>query len=278
MIRVVTDSTADIPAEMVRDLDITVVPSYVVFGTETFRDGVELTKEQFYQRLAETDVIPTTAAPPPAVYEQAYRRLAEETDQIVSIHLAARLSALHNVACVAAESVSQARVVVIDSEQVTMGYGWMVIAAAEAARRGETLEQIVALVEGMKSRSLVLAVLDTLDFVYRGGRVGWVQAMIGTLLRIKPIIEIGMSEVRLLERTRTLERSLDRLLERIVALGLLERAIILHTNAPNRAERLADQLQAIAPGWERLVDQAGVTVASHAGPGAVGIACVTASH
>ena len=275
-VRVVTDSTADIPAEMAARLGITVIPSYVVFGSDTYRDGVELTGQQFYRKLAETRVIPTTAAPAPAIFEKVYRRLAEETEQIVSIHLASRLSALHNSASVAARGVKGARIAVIDSEQVTMGYGWMAIAAAEAARRGEALEQVVALVEGMKRRSWVLAVLDTLEYVHRGGRVGWVQAMIGTLLRIKPIIEIRMGEVGLVERARTLERSLGRLLDLIEAFGPLERAIVLHTNVPERAERVADRLQAIAPGWERLVGQAGVTIASHAGPGAVGIACVAA--
>jgi DegV family protein with EDD domain len=275
-VRVVTDSTADIPAEMAARLGITIIPSYVVFGSETYRDGVELTRQQFYQKLAETSVIPKTAAPAPAIYEEAYRKLAEETDQIISIHLASRLSALHNSASVAARGVKGARIAVIDSEQVTMGYGWMAVAAAEAARRGEILEQIVALVEGMKRRSWVLAVLDTLEYVHRGGRVGWVQAMIGTLLRIKPIIEIRLGEVGLVERARTLERSLGRLLDLVQAFGPLERAIVLHANVPDRAERVADRLQAIAPGWERLVGQAGVTVASHAGPGAVGIACVAA--
>jgi DegV family protein with EDD domain len=276
MIRVVTDSTADIPEEMAAELDITIVPSYVVFGAETYRDGVELTKEQFYELLVTAREVPKTAAPPPAAYEEVYRQLSAKSDGIISIHLTANLSSLYSVASVAARAISDIPIVVIDSEQITMGYGWMAVAAAEAARRGETLERIAALVEEMKGRSRVLAILDTLDFLYRGGRVGWVQTMIGTLMRIKPIIEIWRGEVRLLERARTQVRSLARLVDRIQALGPLERAIVLHANAPDEAERLADQLQAIAPSWKRLVGQAGITVASHAGPGAVAIACVTA--
>lgn len=277
MVRIVTDSTADIPAGMAAELDITVVPSYVLFGTESYRDGIELTKQRFYEKLSETDEIPTTATPPPAIYEEAYRRLARETKEIVSIHLAANLSGLHNAAAVAAANVSEALIAVIDSAQVTMGYGWMAVAAAEAARRGETLEQIVALVEGMKERARVLAVLDTLDFVYRGGRVGWVEAMIGTLMRIKPIVEVQEGEVKLLQRARTQARSLSQLIDVIQALGPLERLIVLHANAPERAEQLADRLQAIDPAWQRLVGQAGVTIASHTGPGAVGVACVMAN-
>jgi DegV family protein with EDD domain len=276
MVRIVTESTADIPTEMAAQLDIAVVPSYVVFGTESYRDGIELTKQQFYEKLSATREIPKTAAPPPAVYEAVYRRLAQEDDEIVSIHLAANLSGLYNAAAVAAAAVSEARVAVVDSGQVSMGYGWMAIAAAEAAQRGESLEEIVALVEGMKDRSHLLAMLDTLEFVYRGGRVGWVEAMVGTLMRIKPIVEVRWSEVNLIERARTWTRSLKRLTDLIQDLGPLERAIVLHAGARDSAEHLADQVETIVPDWKRLIGQAGVTVASHAGPGAVGIACVTA--
>jgi DegV family protein with EDD domain len=275
MVRVVTDSTADIPADMIAALGITVIPSYVVFGSESYREGVELTKQQFYEKLRTTRVIPTTAAPPPAIYEETYRRLAQETGEIVSIHLASGYSGLYSSAAIAARNISQARITVVDSEQVTMGYGWMVVAAAESAQRGASAEQIVTLVEGMKPRSRVLAVLDTLEFLHRGGRVDWIQAMIGTLLRIKPIIEVAQGEVKLLERARTLQRSLGRLVERVWALGPLERAIVLHADAPDLAQRVADQLQIAVPGWDPLIDQAGVTIASHVGPGAVGIACVT---
>lgn len=275
MVRIVTESTADIPAELAAKLDIAVVPSYVIFGSESYRDGVELTKEQFYERLSAAREIPTTATPPPATYEEVYRRLAAETNEIVSIHLTASLSGLHNAASLAAQNVPEAQIVVIDSEQVTMGYGLMAVAAAEAAQQGATLEEVVGVIEGMKDRARVLAVLDTLEFLYRGGRVGWAQAALGTLMRIKPIIEVQRGEVRLVERARTQKRSFDRLVAMIRALGPLERAIVLHADAPQRAEQLADEVQALHPEWQRLVGHAGVTVASHTGPGAIGIACVT---
>ena len=277
MVRVVTDSTADIPQEMAEKLGITVVPSYIAFGSETYQDGVDLTKQQFYDKLIASRVIPTTAAPPIGAYEEAFSRLAKETAEIVSLQLVGRLSALYSLAVIAAQNVSKAlgvRIEVVDTGQVTMGYGWMAVAAAEAARRGETLDQIVALVEEMKPRARVLAILDTLEFVYRGGRTSWAKAMIGTLLHVKPIVEVRLGKVELVERTRTIERSMERLIERIQALGQPERAIVLHTNAPALADRLAKRLQAVYPRWEPLIGQAGVTVASHAGPGAVGVAVV----
>ena len=143
--------------------------------------------------------------------------------------------------------------------------------------RGETFQAIVERVMDMKVRSRVLAMLDTLDFVYRGGRVGWVQALIGTLMWVKPLVEVQGGEIKLLERTRTRTRSLDRLIDRVEGFGPPERAIVLHANAPAEAEQLADQLQRVAPTWERLITQAGTTIASHTGPGAVGIACVSVS-
>jgi DegV family protein with EDD domain len=276
MVKVITDSTADIPAELVHKLGITVVPSYVMFGTESYRDGIELSRQQFYEKLVSTREIPSTAAPPPAVYQETYRQLAEETEEMVSIHLASRYSGIYSSATVAARDVAGARIAVIDSDQVSMGCGWLVVAAAEAAQRGASYEEIVTLVQGMKPRTRVLAALGTLEYLHRGGRVDWVQAMVGTLLRIKPIIEVHLGEIRLLERARTLGRSLGRLLTRVQALGPLERAIVLHTNAPDLASGFADELYRVDPGWERLIEQAGVTIASHAGPGAVGVACVTA--
>jgi DegV family protein with EDD domain len=246
-----------------------------VFGSESYRDGVELSRQEFYEKLKETRTIPTTGTPHPAVYEEAYRRMAKVDDEIVSIHLAANLSALHDVALVAAQNVPDHKVFVLDSGQVTMGCGWMAIAAAQAARQGKTAEQIVALVEGMKERTHVLAVLDTLDYIYRGGRVSWVQAMVGTLMRIKPLIDVHQGQILLLERTRTRVRSIRRLLERVAALGRLERAMALHTNAPEPANQVADELAVLIPGWDRMIAPAGVTIASHAGPGALGVACVT---
>ena len=273
---IVTDSTADIPPDLVERLKISVVPCYVVFGRDSYLDIVELSRSKFYEKLSTAPVIPSTAAPPPAFYEEAYRQLLQETDEIVSIHLARNLSGIHGSAVTAAKNIPGARIAVLDSEQVTMGYGWMVVSAAEAAARGASLEEVVHLVEGMKGRSNVLAILDTLEYVYRGGRVNWVQAMVGALLRVKPIVQVRCGEVLLLERSRTWQRSIDALLSMIQALGSLERLIVLHTNAPDYAEQLASRLEAAVPRWERLVGWAGVTIASHAGPGAVGIACVSA--
>jgi DegV family protein with EDD domain len=276
MVRVVTDSTADIPAALAEELGITMIPALVTFGRETFRDGVDLSREDFYARLASSRELPSTAAPSIAVYEEVYERLAGETDEIFSIHLAANLSALHNVARLAAEVVTQrrpqVRITVMDSQQVSMGYGWLAIAAAEAAQQGDDLDSILAQIEVLRPQSRVLAALDTLDYVHRGGRVGWVQAFVGSLLRIKPVVEVYDGEVLLLERIRSRQRSLHRLLDLVVERGPVARAVVLHANAPDLAEQFADRLQQAFPTWTRQVSEAGVTISTHAGPGAIGVA------
>jgi DegV family protein with EDD domain len=274
MVKIVTDSTSDIPAELVRELGITVVPSYVTFSNKSYLDGVELSRQQFYEKLISTKEVPSTAAPPPAFYEQVYRQLAENVEEMVSIHLASKYSGIYNSAQVAAREVTGVRIAVVDSAQVTMGYGWLVVAAAEAAQKGASYEEILALVEEMKPRMRVLAALGTLEYLYRGGRVSWVQALVGTLLRIKPILEIRTGEINLVERARTTRNALSRLLALVQDLGPLERAVVLHTDAPDLASGFADELQELDASWMRFIAQAGVTIASHAGPGAVGVACV----
>ena len=274
MVKIITDSTADIPSSLVQALDITVVPSYVTFGTQSYLDGVELTREQYYEKLTSSKLIPSTAAPPPAFYERVYRTAAEESEEIVSIHVSPNYSGIYSAAKVGASEVTGARVAVIDSANASMGYGWIVVAAAEAAQRGASYEEILALVEGMIPRAWVLAALGTLEFLYRGGRVGWAQALVGTLLRIKPILEIRLGEINLLERARTTKTALSRLLALVQDLGPLERIIVLHTNAHDLACEFADELQKHHPEWTRLIGHVGVTIASHAGPGTVGVACI----
>jgi len=275
MVGIVTESTADIPTALADELGIRVVPTLVTFGPDTYRDGIDMTRQQFYERLEAGKTTPITAAPSPAAYEEVYRQMALDTHEIVSIQTASKLSALYSTACLAAASVPGVRIAVLDSEQVTMGCGWMAVAAAEAARRGDTLEQIVTLVDNVKRRTWVFAALASLEFAYRGGRLGRMPAMIGTLLNIKPMVAVRAGEIKLLDRARSWKRALDRLVELVESLGPLERAIVLEANAPGAAEQVADRLQTLRPDWKRLIGQAGATIASHAGPGAVGVALTT---
>jgi DegV family protein with EDD domain len=276
LVKIVTDSTADIPEELAAELEITIVPCNVHFGRETYRDGIELSKGEFYTRLETSPTLPTTSAPAAGLFETTYRELANETDQILSIHLAGALSAIYNSACLGAETIPNLEVVLIDSGQASMGLGWLVIAAARAAQEGQSLARIVALVEDMKPRVRLFAALDTLEYLRKGGRVGKTVAVLGTLLNIKPLIEVRDSAVLPLERVRTRRKSIERLIELVAELGPLEELAVLHSNAPQEAQRLAEEVSFLHSLERILIAEVGVIIGTHAGPNGLGVACVIA--
>jgi DegV family protein with EDD domain len=235
-----------------------------------------LSKEEFYAKLKTSSTLPTTSAPAVGLFEATYKELASETDQILSIHVASALSAIYNSAHLGAEAVSGVEITLIDSGQVSMGLGWLVIAAARAAQEGQPLAQIGALVEDMRPRVRVFAALDTLEYLQKGGRVGKTVAALGTLLNIKPLVEVRDSAVLPLERVRTRRRSIQRLIELVAELGPLEELAVLHTNAPQEAQRLAEEISFLHPLERILIAEAGVIIGTHAGPNGLGAACVVA--
>jgi len=215
-VRILTDSTSDVPLEVAARLRITVVPAYVQIGNRSYRDeplSGGLSREEFYAQLPTMPVVPTTAVPPAHEFAMAYGSLADEADEVIAIVISADLSGMYNVAHLGAQEVPGLKVHIIDSGQVTMGLGWMVIAAAEAAAEGKGAQEILAMVEDMKSRVRVYAMLDTLEYLRRSGRVGWAQAKAAQILRIKPIVEVLLGKVRDLGQTRAKHRAIERLVE-----------------------------------------------------------------
>lgn len=273
-VKVVTDSASDIPVTIARDLGITVVPDNVHFGQRTYRDGVDLTKEEFFIELAKSPVLPTTSQPAVGVFEEVYRQLAREARQIVSIHLPAKLSAVLNSAHLAAQSLPDLEIVLIDSTQVSMGMGWLVIIAARAARQGKNLAEILALVKDTIPRLRLIAMLDTLEYVQKGGRIGKGAALLGTLLSMKPIVQLLDSELLPVENVRTRRRALQRLAEIVTEMAPLEKAAVVHANAPALAHELAERLAPVHPSDRMFIGQVGAILGTHTGPGAVGVACV----
>jgi DegV family protein with EDD domain len=271
MVKIVTDSTADIPPDL--GADITVVPCFIQFGTASYLDGLEITREQFYSRLAHSDVMPKTAAPSTGMFEETYRRVAREGDPVISVHLAAALSGVMNSARLGAQAVPQARITVYDSESVTMGLGWMCVAAARAARQGKSVAQILALLESIKTRAHVFAALDTLEFLRRSGRVSWASAMMGQLLNIKPVVGVYRGVVQLLDRVRTRARSVQRLVELASGLGRLESLAVLHTRAQEAALQLAHDVAHLVPSPIPIVEVTPV-IGTHVGPNGLGLAVV----
>lgn len=264
---VVTDSTADLPTEWRDRYDIEVVPLKVLFGSETFRDGVDMTNEEFFRKLAVATKLPTTSAPSPGEFAEVYSRLAKDHEGCISIHIGAQLSATAEAARVGAQSVEGFKVNVIDSETVTMPMAFLCRTAAEC----ETVEQATAAVNERVSKCRVLALLDTLRYIEMGGRVSRAQAMIGTMLDLKPLLLVADREIKSVDRVRTRSRAIPRMLEFFRKDEPVEHVGVVHAQAPDEAEEIAAGLRKERPDFEISVGQIGCVLGTHTGPKALGL-------
>lgn len=276
MVKIVADSTADLPPELAAQWGITIVPCLVHFGRETFREGIDLSHAEFYRRLVAEPVLPTTSSPGPGVFGAVYRQLAAETDQIVSIHLSSKLSAVYNSARLGAEGIQEAEVAVVDSDSITMGLGWLTVMAARAARAGHSLKEVVRLLEAARPRVRVFALLDTLEYLRRGGRVSRLVAVLGALLDVKPMLGVEGGDVLPLGRVRSRRKAVGRLVSLVAKLGPLAELAVLHSRARQAAEPLADRLAAFLPRERMVIAEVGTVIGTHVGPNGLGVACVTA--
>ena len=278
MLKIVTDSTSDLPPKLTQELDIAVVPLYVHFGQEVFRDGIDMAADDFYQRLASSPVFPTTSAPGPGVFAKIYSDLLDQGHQVISIHISGKLSATHQAAVTANQDMDSSRVVVIDSQTVSMGLGLIVLAAARAAADGQSLEQVVAQVEGAIPRGHTLFVLDTLEYLHKGGRIGRAQAFMGSLLNVKPILQVKDGEIHPLERSRSRIKALNRLSEIVAIRSPLEALGVVYTTTPEEAKDMAGRLAHLAPpsDEEVFLVQVGPVLGAHCGHGVLGVATIRA--
>lgn len=275
-IRIVTDSTCDLPPELTRRLGIEVVPCNVHFGTNVYRDGIDLSSDDFFRRLISSRVLPTTSQPAAGVFLEAYRRVTASGDEVVSIHISERLSGTLESARMACASYSDpTRIHIVDSQQASLGLGLIVLEAAQAAQSGLSAAAVTELAQAAAARTRVLCALDTLEYLRRGGRIGRVQTFLGGMLKVKPIITVEHGEAHPLERPRTAARALERLLARVAGLGNPRRLGIIHSTVPDLADTLAARLAGSVPP-ERLVrGRFGPVLGVHVGPGAFGVAVLT---
>ena len=264
---VVTDSTADLPPVWRGRYGIEVVPLKVLFGTETFRDRVDMTDEQFFARLAASSSLPRTSAPSPGEFAEVYRRLAQDHDGCISIHIGEQLSATAEAARVGASSVDGFAVNVIDSQTVSMPIAFLCRVAAECA----SLEEATAQVERRVPKSRVLALLDTLRYVEMGGRVSRAQAMIGTMLDLKPLLLVADREIKSVDRVRTRSRAIPRMVEFFRGEMPVETLAVMHAQAPDEADEIAAQLRRELPDMDVPVGQIGCVLGTHTGPKALGL-------
>ena len=271
-VKIVTDSLADIPTSIARELDITQVPCVVRFGDQEYRDRVDLSTAEFYKRLVASPTLPTTSQPATGVFQEIYQKVATQTDQILAIHTIASLSGIFNASRVAAQSVSGAKIELIDSKQVSMALGWLVILAARAARAGHSLEEVRSMVEETMPRVHVIGALGTLEYAQRGGRLGKGAALIGTLLNVKPLISIINGEVVPVENARSQKRALERLVEIVLGSGPIQEISVIHAAGEELAQKVKQLLAKTLPANSIVMSETGPVLGTHVGPNTVGIA------
>lgn len=273
---VVIDSTADVPSTRLEELGIGMVPLVVNWDGQTYRDKVDLSTAEFYRRLRTSKSLPKTGAPSLAAFESMFREQLKQHDAVVSINLAARLSATYDVARRAAETVDPQRITVIDSGSVSIGIGWLAELAVRLSREGLGLAEIAERVDETRGRVRILALLDTLQFLQRGGRIGRAAALAGTLLSVKPILSVRDGEVAPIERVRTMNGALRRLVELVVAEGPLERLGVIDGDAAANAGVVEQQLRQRFPELTLDRGELGPVVGVHGGPGVVGLGLLLA--
>lgn len=275
-VAVVTDSTADLPHDLAEELGIRVVPLSVTFGSETFISGVTIDHATFYERLAATEQLPTTSQPTPAWFEEAYADCVDDgLDAAVSIHCSSALSG--TVALARARAAEAALPVeVVDSRLVGGSLGMAVLAAHRVAADGGTVAEVAAAARRVRDRATSLLVVDTLDYLKKGGRLTGAQALMGSMLRVKPLLHLTDGRVEVLERARTWSRALERVTELVADVGRdgPVDVVVAHAVSEARADEIWDRLEGRVQLGRRLEALIGPIVGTHVGPGAIGVAAL----
>lgn len=274
-IRIVTDSSCDLPQEIIQEHRITVIPLFINVGDRSYLDGVDLSHQEFYQRLPEFRHAPKTAAPGPEVFRKAFEQLASEgATEILSIHISNKLSAIVDIARTVAQETTRLMVTVFDSRQLSLGTGFQVLAAARAAAKGRSLSEILSMLEEQIRRTHVFAALDTMEYLRRSGRVNFAISALGTLLQIKPFMKMYNGEPTA-ERVRTRKGAMKRLVELLEEYGPYEKVALLHSHALQRAEAFLQEVRSLLPAGDIWVEEITPVLGAHIGPGVIGFACIS---
>ena len=271
-IKVVTDSSADLPAQLVEELGITVVPLYVRFGDEVYRDRVDISEDEFYQRLLHDPVHPSTTQPTPQDFADAYQRLSQEASGIISIHVSSRLSGTYNSAIQGKKLVEDGcPIEVVDSQTVSMAMGIIAIAAAKIARSGTSLQQIVTEVRQIIPNVHLLILFDTLKYLAKGGRIGKAKELLGSVLSVKPLLIVKDGELAPAGQVRTRSKGIQRLFDFVENATGIQDLSIVYSTTPDEVQILAERIGSIFPGERITLARVGPALGVHAGPGALAI-------
>ncbi|MYB42987.1 MAG: DegV family protein [Chloroflexi bacterium] len=274
-IRIVTDSTCDIPRDLAEEHGITIVPASVFFGDEHLLDGVDIDSDTFFERLARESQLPTTSQPSPGAFRDVYQQLKDEgATEILSLHVSEKLSGTLASARQGAQQVEGVRIETVDSESATLALGLGAITAAEAVAAGASLDEARDRVLDQFERTENFLLVDTLEYLRRGGRIGRAQEMLGGLMRVKPLLAIQDGVIVPVGRVRTKKKAVAEVIRRTAALGSIEQLAVLHSTTPDEAADLASRLGENAPGAPVMQGQVGPAIGVHVGPGLLAVVAV----
>ncbi|HHZ62163.1 MAG TPA: DegV family protein [Dehalococcoidia bacterium] len=277
-IKVVTDSTSDLPADVAESLGIEVVPLNVHFGSDVYKDRVNLMPDAFYDKLINGDVLPTTSQPSVGEFIDVYERLGSDADGIVSVHLSEKLSGTMNSARLASQQANaDCPIEVVDTFQVSMGVGICAMEAAEVANSGGDMNQVILAARNAVTRSQCFFMLETLEFLQKGGRIGKAQALIGNLLKIRPMLMLQEGEVHPLGRERTRRKGIAKLVDTVEELAPISGLAVMYSTGPDEAQILVQNVSKfMIEGREPMMLQIGPVIGTYAGPDTLGIALISA--
>lgn len=277
-IKVVTDSTSDLPADVAESLGIEVVPLNIHFGSDVYKDRVNLMPDTFYDKLINGDVLPTTSQPSVGEFIDVYERLGSDADGIVSVHISEKLSGTMNSARLASQQANaDCPIEVVDTFQVSMGVGICAMEAAEVANSGGNMNQVILAARNAVTRSQCFFMLETLEFLQKGGRIGKAQALIGNLLKIRPMLMLQEGEVHPLGRERTRRKGIAKLVDTVEELAPISGLAVMYSTGPDEAQTLAQNVSKfMIEGREPMMLQIGPVIGTYAGPDTLGIALISA--
>jgi DegV family protein with EDD domain len=271
-VKIITDSLGDIPADLVKKLDITVIPIHVLFGTQSFQDGVDLTTEQFYTKLVACKTLPTTAVPALGTFIDAYDAVSKKGDEIIVLTLSHKLSGTYETAAKATEMMKKkCKIKVIDTLQVIMGEGLLVIKAAQAAKAGESFDNIVKMVQKDLRRVDERMAFDTLEYLKRGGRIGAASAFLGSILKVNPVLCLKDGEVFPFARERSRARALESLYSFVLSYSNIDSIGVEDATTPVEADALAKRIKEKFPDKPLYRSKVSAVIGAHVGPSVIAV-------
>ena len=272
---IVTDSVSDISPKIAKELKITVVPLTVIFGTDQFLDGVELSNSEFFQKLETDPNHPSTSQPSPEAFVKTYEKLLKEGFEILSVHVSAKLSGTINSAEQAIKSLDTNKIKIVDTGTASMAQGLVAMSAARAAKNAKSLDELADMAEATAKKTNVYVAMDTMEFLKRGGRIGKARAMLGSILNIKPIITTDNGEIVPHSRARTIKKAISSMINDMGDKNQIVEVAVLHSTTPDLAKDVLTQIDAQNLNNPGTITEIGPVVGTHAGPGCLAIAYTT---